>query len=127
MKTAIITLGILTGCFLPFRTFSVSVLLSCIFVAAAAGFYLPDMFNANDLSDNWDLQKPNLKDRISISRSNTISLWFAVFVFTVATTGEAKSLILSRKIDELSLVVMVFSLAAFLRLHTARLVSRRFL
>lgn len=96
-------------------------------MALAVGFYLPDMMNANDLSDKWDLEKPDLKDRISIYKANTISLWFAIYILFVAIASAMKGIVLNWKVNQLSIIIVAFSIAAFIRLSNTSLVSRKFL
>ena len=125
MKALVILLAILSGYFLPNHTFSTLAFLASILVGFWFGFYFPDVMNANDLSDRWDRERPTLKGKISIHRVNTISLWIVVYVFLVAIVSVLKGIVGYWKVNELGLVILAFSLAAFFKLSNPKLVGRK--
>ena len=116
MKTTIILLGIMSGYFFPSNTFSIILFFVAISVSLLVGFGFPSMMNANSLSNKVDREKVTLKSKISIYKMNTISFWIGVFVFCVAITSVIKHILLNSEVNQLSIIILAFSLGIFIKL-----------
>jgi hypothetical protein len=116
MKTTIVLVGILSGYFFPYYTFSIILFLAAISFSFLVGFVFSDMMNANSLSNKVDREKVTFQSNISIYKMNTISLWVGVFVFCVAITGLIKHILLNLGVNQLSIIILFFSLGVFLKL-----------
>ena len=116
MKTIIVLLGVLSGYFFPNHTFSITSFLVTILFSFVFGFVFPDMMNANSLSNKVDREKVTFKSKITIHKMNTISLWAGVFIFFLAITSFIKHLFLNSEVNQLSILIFVFSSGIFIKL-----------
>jgi len=116
MKTTIILLGILSGYFFPSDTFSIILFLAAISFSLLVGLVFPSLMNVNSLSSKVDREKVTLKSKILIYKMNTISFWIGVFVFCAAITSIIKHILLNSEVNQLSIIILAFSLGIFIKL-----------
>lgn len=118
MKTTIVLVGILSGYFFPLSsdTFSMKLFLIAIFSSIVVGFVFPAMMNTNSLSNKEDREKVTFKSKISISKMNTVSFWIGVFVFCLAITNIIKHILINSGANQISIIILFFSLGIFLKL-----------
>lgn len=116
MKTIIVLLGIISGYFFPNHTFSITLFLIVVLFSFVFGFVFPDMMNANSLSNKVDREKVNIKDKITVHKMNTISFWIGVFFLFTAITSFVKHLYFISEVNQLSVIIFVFSSGIFIKL-----------
>lgn len=121
MKISIVVLAVVSGYFLLAHAFSTLVFLACIAAAFWFGFYLPDIMNANNLSDRWDRVKPTSSSKLSIYRPNTLSLWIGVYLFLAAISSVVKGIVVNWKVNQLAIMILALSIATFIRLNNGKL------
>jgi len=116
MKTTIVLLGILSGYFFPYHTFSLTLFLVAILVSLIFGFVFPDMMNANSLTNKVDREKVTFKSKITINKMNTISFWIGAFVCFAAITSFMKHFIFNLEVNQISIIIFAFSSGIFIKL-----------
>lgn len=116
MKNLILFFAVLVGYFFPFNSFSTELFLISVAFTFVLGIVFPDMMNSNSLSNKIDREKVSFKSKISIYKTNTISFWIGVFVFSVAVTSVIKYILLNSEINQLSIIILSFSLGVSIKL-----------
>ena len=118
MKTLIIILGILFGYLFPFysNTLSIKLYLIAILTSMVVGFFFPAMMNANSLSNKNDSEKVTLKDKISIYKMNTVSIWIGVFVLSLAITNITKQILINLGVNQIGIIILYFGIGIFFKI-----------
>lgn len=121
MKILIVTLSIILGLFLPFKSFnSLAFVLVSVLMLFFLGLILPYLINLNTLSNKIDRTNVTFRSNISIFKSNTISYWFGIFVCFGSIINLLKHLILIGKTSELAIFILVFGLGLLLSLSKVK-------
>jgi hypothetical protein len=86
----------------------------------------PDMMYANSLINKEDREKVNFKNKITIHKVNTISLWIGVYILFTAITSFVKHLYLISEVNQLSVILFVFSSGIFIKLLNIKLLVSKY-
>jgi len=123
-KIAIVITAFIIGLILPFHSFqSIIFLIVMSVILFSVGLFMPYLININSLSNRIDSEKTELKSKISIHKSNSISYWIAVFIAVGSLTNFIKYLIIFGELSGLALIIMAFSigiLVNFLKIQSTK-------